>query len=97
MSLDVEHANFLLRYMAEIVLGLIVVLLAVLKLLGRRTQAESAKAILTEPAVTRVEMLECQMSITTLVRAEFDKFRGEMRDEMGIIHRRIDEIKQTPS
>ena len=92
MSLNADNVNFLLEWLIEIILGLVVVLLAVLKLLGRGTQAEAAKAILTEPAVTRVEMLECQMKITTLVREEFDKFRGEMRDKLTLIHRRIDDI-----
>lgn len=93
MSFDLEDMNFLLRYLAEIIIGLIVVLLSVLKLLGHRAQTETVKTPLTEPAVSRVEMLECQMEVTTSIRAEFDKLRSEIREDLNLLHSRINEIK----
>ena len=93
MSFAADHAtHFLLKYIAEIVIGLVVVLLAALKLLGQRTQADAVKASLCEPPVTQVEMLEHQLETANLIRDEFGKVRTEIRSELGVIHRRIDEL-----
>lgn len=92
MSLDVEHTNFLLRYLGEIIAGLIALLLLALKLLGQRTQAQTIETNLSTAPVTKVEMLECQMHVTTTVRAELDKLRDEIRADLNRLHHRIDEI-----
>ncbi len=95
MAIDLDQTNFLLRYLVEIVLGLVVILLGALKLLGQRTQAEAMKISLAAPAITQVEMLEYQIETGTLIRNEFDKLRIEMREELAVIHRRVDKIKST--
>ena len=93
MPLEIEHANFILKYMTEIVIGLIVVLLSALKLLGQKTQAEAVKTSLAAQSVTKVEMLEYQIETAALIREEFDKLRLEMREEISVIHRRVDKLK----
>ncbi len=91
MALDPASANFLLKYLTEIILGLVVVLLTALKLLGKRAQIEADRLMLAEPPVTKVELLEFKLEMQTLLRAEFDKFHTDLRKELRIIHRRIDE------
>ena len=97
MSIDLEHTNIFLRYVVEIILGLVALLLMALKLLGQRAQVGSIKSNFSSPPITQVEMLEYQMESAALIREEFDKLRVEMRAELSIIHRRIDELKANKS
>lgn len=93
MTLEIEHANFLLRYVAEIVLGIVTLLLMVLKVVGQRTQADAIKASFAVSPAVQNELLKHQIEVATLMRSEFDKFRAEMRVEMGVVHRRVDDLK----
>lgn len=93
MTIEVATANFLLKYLAEIILGLVVVLISALQLLGRRAQADAIKTSLAAPPVTKVEMLEHQMETATLIRAEFDKLRSELRDELKTLWSSVDELR----
>lgn len=91
MALDPVSTNFLLKYLTEIIVGLVVVLLTALKLLGKRAQIDADKLVLAESSITKVELLEFKIEMQTLLRTEFDKFHVDLRKELRIIHQRIDD------
>jgi len=96
MDTSPEQANFILRYLAEIVLGLIVVLLSVLKLLGKKQRAEEAKSVLTDKQATQTDLMALKMEIKSVIQVEFTALRRELqtqwREDMRTVHSRIDKV-----
>jgi len=93
---DPEQVNFFLEHIGKIFAAAAAALLAASHLIGKNKKAEAAKNILTEKPVSRVELLEFQISITkdfnSLIDEHFKELRGELLTEIKEVHSRIDSL-----
>lgn len=90
MHPEPEHVNFLIRNLAEIVTGIVVILLSLLKILGMKKEAKVAEAILKERPVSHTELMECQMKVNETLTNGLNAIRTELMAEMKDIHLRLD-------
>jgi len=91
-----EHVNILIssghwiaKNLDAIITGVVVVLLAVLKLLGRRDVIETTEAVLKERPVSHAELLKCQMKVNTTINNNFEKLRHELMEEVSKLHEKF--------
>jgi len=95
MSAEPEQVNFVLEHLGKITTALIVLLLGILRLLGKKERATIAKSVLIETPVSHAELLQCQMEVSkelsTLIKENFSELRKEFLEEIRILHQRINE------
>lgn len=93
-SPDPEHMNFLVKNIDAIVTGAVVMLLGVLRILGRKETAKTATDIVKERPVTHDEvdakLLRCQLRVQDTLNANFREFRKEFMEEVRALHIRLD-------
>lgn len=86
---DPEQANFIIKHTAEIVTGAAIVIIGILKFLGRQDKAEAASSILRESPVSHAELLKCQMRVNATIDTHFKELRTELMAEIKELHQKV--------
>ena len=86
---DPEHVNFFFEHLGKFLGATAGALLLAMQYISRSKKAGMARAVLTETPVSHAELLECQMDVKDMVRAELKEFRKDFMEEIKDLYKHI--------